>query len=292
LGIPLIAKDEVLGVISFYTKEEHEFSNEEIEFLSTLATQAAIAIHNSQLYEEMKNLAGDLARSNRVKDEFLSVMSHELRTPLSVVVGYTGMIKDRMLGEINEEQEKALEKVIGQAKDQLTLISGILQATQLEAEGVKVERREISLRDFLNDLRSSYEVPLGKELTLKWDYPSDFPVVQTDSEKLKQILQNLINNAIKFTEKGNVTISARHIPEAKAVEFKVADTGIGIPKEALPAIFEKFRQADSSETRLYGGVGLGLYIVKRFTELLGGKVEVESEEGKGSTFTVKIPCEG
>jgi signal transduction histidine kinase len=307
LGIPLIAKDEVLGVLSFYTKEEHEFSNEEIEFLSTLATQAAIAIHNSQLYERTKKQAVELERSNRVKDEFLSVMSHELRTPLNVVMGYTGMIKDGLLGRINPEQERALEKVISEAKDQLTMISGILQATQLEAEGVKVERREISLRDFLNDLRSSYEVPLGKELTLKWDYPSDLPVVQTDSEKLKQILQNLINNAIKFTEKGHVTISARcvngtgrHVGsrqqaegngDVKLVEFTVVDTGVGIPKEALPVIFEKFHQVDSSETRRYGGVGIGLYIVKKFTGLLGGKVEVESEPGKGSTFTVTIPCE-
>jgi signal transduction histidine kinase len=124
------------------------------------------------------------------------------------------------------------------------------------------------------------------------------PVVKTDSEKLKHILQNLINNAIKFTERGSVTISARLTPtglspqaSATFVEFKVADTGGGIAEEFLPVIFEKFRQVDSSETRPYGGVGMGLYIVKKFTELLGGGVEVESEPGKGSTFTVTIPCE-
>jgi len=298
LGVPLIAKGQVLGVLGFYTKEKHEFSDEEVEFLCTLGAQAAIAINNSQLYGEMTKLAADLARSNRVKDEFLSVMSHELRTPLNVVMGYTGMIKDGLLGKINPEQEKALEKVISRARDQLTMITGILQATQMEAEGVKVERHEFSLRDFLNDLRSSYEVPLGKELTLKWDYPSDLPVVQTDSEKLKQILQNLINNAVKFTEKGHITISVRCLPNPRPpnpahemIEFKVADTGIGIPKEIIPVIFEKFRQVDSSETRLHGGIGIGLYIVKKFTELLGGKVEVESAVGKGSTFTVTIPCD-
>ena len=291
LGVPLIAKGQVLGVLGFYTKERHEFSDEEVEFLGTLGAQAAIAINNSQLYGEMTKLAADLARSNRVKDEFLSVMSHELRTPLSVVMGYVGMIKDRMLGEINEEQEKALEKVISRAKDQLTLLSGILHVTQLEAERVKVESHETSLGKFLNDLKSTYDVPLEKKLTLTWDYPSDLPTIATDSGKLKQILQNLINNAIKFTEKGCVTISARYVPEAKAVEFKVADTGIGIVKEHLPSIFEKFRQVDSSETRLHGGVGLGLYIVKKFTEMLGGKVEAASAVGKGSTFTVTIPCD-
>ncbi len=289
LGVPLLAQDEILGVISFYTKEEHEFSDNEVEFLTTLAGQAAIAIHNSQLYEEMANLAGELAKSNRVKDEFLSVMSHELRTPLNVVMGYTWMIKDGLLGEVNPEQEKALEKVMSRAKDQLTLINSVLQVTQIEAEGVKVELHEVALGAFLDELKSNYEVPLGKELALKWDYPSELPVVRTDSEKLKHILGNLTNNAIKFTDKGHVAISARYVPGKKAVEFKVADTGIGIPEESLPVIFEKFRQVDSSETRQYGGVGIGLCIVKKFTELLGGKVEVESQVGKGSTFTVTIP---
>ncbi len=305
LGVPLIVQNEVLGVISFYTKEEHDFSNEEVEFLSTLAGQAAIAIHNSEVYEEMATLASNLSRANRVKDEFLSVMSHELRTPLNVVMGYTAMIKDRMLGEINPEQEKALEKVISRARDQLTMITNILQATQLEAEGVKVENQEVSLRDFLDDLRSSYEGSFGKEISIVWDYPSDLPVIKTDSEKLNHILQNLINNAIKFTEKGNVTISARYLNGSRVgestqqkgdgdsqngvVELKVSDTGIGIDEENFPLIFERFRQVDSSETRRYGGVGIGLYIVKKFTEMLGGQVEVQSEPGKGSTFTVTIP---
>ena len=272
-----------------------------------MAGQAAIAIHNSQLYQEMVSLAAQLSRSNKVKDEFLSVMSHELRTPLNVVMGYTGMIKDGLLGEINPEQEKALEKVINRARDQLTMISSILQATQLEAEGIKVERGEISLGDLLDDLRSSYAIPLDKEISLIWDYPSDLPVIHTDGEKLKHILHNLINNAMKFTARGHVTVSAHASPldqlgvlsnvegrlSSQAsdtwVELRVSDTGIGIEEEHLAVIFERFRQVDSTETRHYGGVGIGLYIVKKFTELLGGKIDVESEVGKGSTFTVTIP---
>jgi signal transduction histidine kinase len=115
------------------------------------------------------------------------------------------------------------------------------------------------------------------------------PVVTTDGEKLKHILQNLINNAIKFTEKGQITVAARHIHEDDFIQFTVVDTGIGISEESLPVIFERFRQLDSSETRNHGGVGIGLYIVKQFTELLGGTVDVESEFGKGSTFTITIP---
>ncbi len=276
-------------MLSFYTKEEHQFSNEEVEFLSTFAGQAAIAIHNAQLYEQTKKQAVELEAANKVKDEFLSVMSHELRTPLNIVIGYTGMIKERMFGEINPEQEKVLGKVLMQSKDLLSMISAILDVTRIEAQVAKAESHEVSVRYFLDELRSACDLPLNKELTLNWDYSSDLPVIKTDSEKLRHILQNLIDNAIKFTKKGNVTISARHFLEANRMEFRVEDTGIGIPKEALPIIFEKFRQMDSSVTRSYGGMGLGLYIVKMFTEMLEGKVEVKSEPGKGSTFTVTLP---
>lgn len=291
LGVPLIIRGEVLGVLSFYTKGEHLFANEEVEFLSTLAGQAAIAIHNSQLYEQTKQQALDLEKANKVKDEFLSVMSHEMRTPLTVVLGNARMILDRVLGEIAAEHEEALGKIISSSNNLLNMVNGILEATRIEAQTVKLESRLVRLSNFLDELRSDYNFPLDKELTLTWDYPSELPSMRTDKDKLKQILQNLINNAIKFTERGNVTISARHSPEVKTVEFKVADTGIGIPEESLPFIFEIFRQLDSSNKRSYGGVGLGLYIVKRYTDLLRGTVKVESEPGKGLTFTVTIPSE-
>ena len=289
LRVPLVVKGNTLGFISFSGKEGKTFSNKEGEFLATLAGRGAIAIHNSQLYEQTKNQAAELQRANKVKDEFLSVMSHELRTPLSVIMGYTGIIKDRVLGEINPKQEETLGKVICRSGDLLSMLSDILQATSIEAGETRLGPHEVNLGFFLTTLRLGYDRTLDKKLTLNWDYPPDLPVVKTDSEKLKHILQNLVNNAVKFTEEGAITISARYVPQAKAVEFKVTDTGIGIPQESLPVIFEKFRQVDSSETRSYGGVGLGLYIVKKFTELLGGTLAVESAPGVGSTFTVTIP---
>lgn len=173
----------------------------------------------------------------------------------------------------------------------MNMINEILQSTSIEAKATKVESRELNLHDFLDNLRSNYEVPLNKEVSLIWDYPPDLPVVKTDSEKLEHILQNLINNAIKFTANGHVTMTAQYLEREAILEFKVADTGVGIEAEALPFIFERFRQATSLETRRYGGVGMGLYIVKKFTELLGGTVEVESEPGKGSAFTVSLPVE-
>lgn len=268
--------------------------------------------------EELRKKTVELERSNKVKDEFLSVMSHELRTPLTAVMGYASMMQDKMLGEINQEQEKTLGRVLKQSNDLLTLINSIMQASALEANAVNVKSERVNLGSFLNDLMLAYNVPLHRDLSLLWDYPSELPEIMTDSDKLRQILQNLINNAIKFTEKGSVTVSVTISGQQSAlstdpqsltpnpqtpvhesrttsheprgwVEFKVADTGVGIPPENLPAIFDKFRQVDSSETRLYGGVGMGLYIVKQFITLLGGQVKVESEPGKGSTFTMRIP---
>ena len=289
LGVPLVAKGMVLGDISIFTKEEHQFTKEEVEFFSTLAGQAAIAIHNAQLFEDIKQQAFELEKANSVKTEFLSVMSHELRTPLNVVMGYAGMLQDKMLGEISEEQEKVLAKVIKHSGDLLSMITSILDVTSLEAQMVQLEGEEVSISEVLDELKLSYDLPLSKDLTLIWNYPSELPTLKTDRGKLRHVLRNLLNNAIKFTENGSVTLSAWYYPARRTIEVRVADTGIGIPREALPVIFDRFRQLDSSETRTHGGVGLGLYIVKRFTELIGGKIMVESELGKGSIFTLILP---
>jgi len=302
LGVPLFSRGgEVIGVLRALTYQPRDFTQEEVDLVQQLANGAATALENARLLEQTKKQAVELEKANKVKDEFLGFVSHELRTPVNAVIGHTGMIQDGMFGVISPEQEKTLKKVMTCSKDLLGMINLLLQATRLEAGVVKVEKDEVNLGSFLDELRSTYDLPLDKGLTLKWDYPCDLPVAKTDSDKLRHILQNLINNAIKYTDKGYVSISARikegsrqHAEGNKQpefVEFKVADTGIGIPKEEVPFIFDMFRQVDGSQGRRSGGVGLGLHIVKKFTELLGGKIDVETELGKGSTFTVTLPCD-
>ena len=313
LGVPLIAKGEVLGVLGFYTKEARQFTEEEVEFLKALGGQAAIAIHNAQLYEEITRQAAELEKASKVKSEFLGFISHELKTPLNVVMGYTGMIKDKIL----VDQGRALGRIAKSSNELLTMIDSILDATRIESGTTSVQSEGFHLGNFLIELKSFYDFSSDKEVRLVWDYPSGLPTIRTDSVKLKHVLQNLINNALKFTDKGHVTISVRmkqatgerqqaeealipasslaprsteaHDRSRAFFEFKVADTGIGIPKDALPYVFEKFHQADISAQRSQGGVGLGLHIVKTFVRMLGGEVEVESELGKGSTFIVTIP---
>jgi signal transduction histidine kinase len=289
-GVPLTSNGDIIGVLSFYLKKEHRFTDQEIEFFIMLGGQTSIAINNSLLYERTIQQTVELEKSNKIKDEFLSVVSHELRTPVNVVMGYTTMIKDCVLGEINSDQKDALGKIANRTNDLLRMINEILNAVTIDAGSTKALSEEVYLTNFMDELKSDFTTLVKtKETGLVWKYPVDLPIIESDRNKLKQIVQNLITNALKFTDQGTVTVSAYHDPEHKRVKFQVADTGIGIPRELHNAIFGKFTQIDSSDTRSYEGIGLGLYIVKQFTELLGGDVKVESAPGKGSIFTIEIP---
>jgi signal transduction histidine kinase/CheY-like chemotaxis protein len=304
LGLPLWVNDEAFGLIACYAKEPGVFGDEEIEFLAALAGQASVAIRNSKVHGHIQKLARDLERANHVKDEFLGVISHELRTPLNVTKGYVEMLQTGFFGELAADQQKALEKVANQTRVQLGMINNILIAIAMESDMATADCEAVSLRDFLKDLQIAYPQPLDRRITFYWNLAAEVPVVKTDKTKLQYILQNLINNAVKFTPEGSITVSVELIDAAlvtnddgamdrgrKQLLFRVADTGVGIEEESFSVIFEKFSQVDSSTTRDHEGIGLGLHIVKRCTELLNGTVQVDSEIGKGTTFTVTIPCD-
>lgn len=288
VGIPLIAENHLLGVLAFYLNQRHEFPKEELEFLSTLAGQIAITLYNSELYERTRQQAVDLEEANRAKDEFLNVMSHELRTPLNVVSGYAQVLDEGVLGDISDEQRHAVQTIIFQSKELLRMINEILQVGSLQAGKVRVDFEDTDLNQLFRELVVACGVLSKKSIALNWNLPPHLPVVRSDGDKIKHILQNLIHNALKFTEEGSVTVSAACT--SSGVQFKVRDTGVGIGEEKLPLIFEMFRQVDSSKTRSFGGAGVGLFIVKRFVELLNGTIEVESTVGKGTTFTIMIPA--
>ena len=288
LGLPLIAQGESLGVLSFYTTEEHQFGPEEINFLNTLVNGTVMPIYNSRLYEETRNQAAALERSNRIKDEFLGVMSHELRTPLNVIMNYAEATKMGAFGNISSEHERGTDKILSQAGHLLRLINGILEITKIESGSVILQKEQFDLAAFIAETRSDYMMPMEKKLTINWDYPADLPVIVTDRMKLKQIITNLIDNAIKFTDDGSVTVSFQLINQNHTLEIKVIDTGPGIPEDLLPFIFDKFRQIDSTTTRHFTGAGLGLYIVKVFAGLLEGSTDATSKLGEGSVFAVRV----
>jgi signal transduction histidine kinase len=170
------------------------------------------------------------------------------------------------------------------------MIDQLLEATKIEAGAVSPEFIQLGLTEFLEELKSIYSAPTQKAIGVEWKIPSNLPEIPTDPEKLRHILTNLLGNAVKYTNTGGVVLSARHLADERVVEFKVADTGIGIPPDELPHIFDMFSQVRASRRHSSGGVGLGLHIVKKFTELLGGEIHVDSEQSVGSTFTLKIPC--
>jgi signal transduction histidine kinase len=290
LAIPLMAKEELLGFLSFYTQQAHEFGRDEVEFLTARANQVAVAIHNSRLYERMRKQAIELEKSNKLKDEFLSVVSHELRTPLSIVMGYTRMVHTGMLGEINAEQADALARATTGSNELCAMIESIMDVTKIVARTITVDNHAVDLTRFVQELEAEYGDRPEKAITLQWDYASDMPAIETDHVKLKRVVQNLIDNAIKFTPEGQVTVSVCYILERRSVEIQVKDTGVGISADALPFVFEKFRQAEDSLTREHGGLGLGLYVAKELIALLGGTITVESQLGVGSTFTVTFPA--
>ena len=290
LCVPLVANNEVLGCLLFLTREEHEFNPEEIDFISTLAGQAAIAIHHSELYDRSQRQSEELTDAHKIKDEFLKVVSTQLKTPLNVITGYSEMFLEGLLGEITPIQEKAIETVARQSKELHGLINTVLQVSSMEAEKLHVELHEINLWEFCSELRTFYDYPLATGVKLVWNYPADLPSVEGDRAKLRRMLENLIGNALKFTQQGTVMIAVRYLAGKQRLEFKISDTGVGIPEENIPKIFEKFRQGERHSGMEHGGVGLGLYIVKKYLDLLGGNIEVHSRVGEGTTFIFQIPA--
>jgi signal transduction histidine kinase len=254
------------------------------------------ASERKQAYEEMARLAADLTRANKAKDEFLNVMSHELRTPLSIVLGYSTMLREEQLGPLTEGQEQGMSVIQRNSKELLTMIDSMMNAAKIESGSMILEEESVSPVELLADMKLTYDLPTNQKIHIEWNVSDMLPLLWTDPRKLRQILTNLIDNAIKFTDEGRIVFSAEvnlvsgDGCDRRCIDFSVSDNGIGIPPEECDNIFNRFYQVDSSATRSFEGVGLGLYIVKSFTEMLNGRVSVSSEVGNGSTFTVQIPC--
>jgi len=306
IAVPLKARGALIGVLAVDSHTPHAFREEDQQLLSALADQASIAIENAQLYEQVKRHAEELeakveARTrelqeanrrledaSRHKSEFLANMSHELRTPLNAIIGFTRLVMRRAQDVLPARQYENLEKILISAEHLLGLINGILDLSKIEAGRMEVRLGSVELDVLVDECLRTVEPMIRSErLQVRKELAADLPPLWTDPDKLKQILINLLSNAIKFTEAGTVAVSAR--PASGKMAIAVADTGIGVPQDALELIFEEFRQVDSSSTRKHGGTGLGLSISRHFARLLGGDISVRSTLGAGSTFTLILP---
>jgi signal transduction histidine kinase/PAS domain-containing protein len=249
---------------------------------------AAGLAHLGSLTLERTQLLEALERANNVKSEFVATMSHELRTPLNVILGYSSLLLDGAFGRVEGEAREILERIERNAQQLFDLITMTLDFSRLEARQVALQPQALVVREFLALLdRESRNVWSKPGVELVWEIPADLPILYSDPVKLSVIIKNLVGNALKFTAEGAVTVSAREANEG--IEISVSDTGIGIPEEARQLIFQPFQQLDSSPTRRHGGVGLGLYIVQRLVELLGGSIAVESSPSGGACFRLWLP---
>jgi signal transduction histidine kinase len=270
---------QVEGVLTFTRRTGDTFTPADRTLARGIADQAVLALRTARQVAELR-------RANEYKSEFVSTMSHELRTPLNVMLGYADMIEDEALDA--DERHDATDRLKRAGRQLLELIENTLEIGRIDSGRGDPRRETVWLPGFWNDAREACAGhPRRASVALRWS--DDVPDVSlfTDPRKLSVIIRNLVGNALKFTDAGHVDASISL--EADAVTIRVADTGVGIPEDHLETIFEMFRQVDQSDSRRHGGTGLGLYIVRRFAEQLGGQVSIESEPGRGSTFAVRLP---
>jgi PAS domain S-box-containing protein len=246
-----------------------------------IAHLASIALENAQLFEQAES-------ANRLKSDFIATISHELRTPLHIIMGYNNLLLDNEFGELTEDQANILQRMEHSACELSEIVNAILDISRLDTGRPSLLITKTDLVVLMDEIRRETEsLRENSPLTFHWQVSLNTPPIFSDPVKIKVILKNLLSNAIKFTAAGSVTVTVT--PQQNSVECSVADTGIGISPDSLSIIFEPFRQAESPMTRRYGGIGLGLYVVRRLLELIEGTISVESTPGQGATFRVRLP---
>jgi protein-histidine pros-kinase len=290
LGLPLVAHEKVLGVFVFLTREEREFPAEELDFLSTLAVQAAIAIHNSQLYEQTRNQAADLERAAKLQADFSAMIAHDLRAPLSNIIGATGIMENGLVGAMNEGQKKWTGRIKTNASSLIELVNDFLDVSKIEAGKIDISCEPTDVKELIVNARENH-LPIAndKKIALTSESDPSLPRIDADARRLDQVLNNLLSNSLKFTPAGG-TIRIRAVPEdGTGIRVEVTDTGAGISRDEIDGLFQKYRQTESGKKSQHKGTGLGLVICKMIVEAHGGTIRVESEAGKGTTFSFTLP---
>jgi len=288
MAIPLLVGDELVGVLDVQASVTNRFTDEDVRTKSTLAAQVAVAVRNARAFERERQTAERLREVDRLKSQFLANMSHELRTPLNSIIGYSEVLLDGGDGDLGEEAVEDIQTIHGSGQHLLSIINDILDLAKIEAGQMQINPQAADLVRFLQEVVHAGQVLVkDKPVTLELVADSDVPQVCADPIRLRQIVWNLVSNAVKFTEQGSVTVSVGLMDDQAYV--RVTDTGIGIQPEHVGLVFEQFSQVDGSSTRRAGGTGLGLTITRHLVRMHGGEIYVESEFGVGSTFWFTLP---
>ncbi len=294
LAVPLLREDRVIGGFVIRRKTAGEFPQQVVSLLQSFAAQSVLAIQNARYFREIQEKSEALAASSQHKSQFLANMSHELRTPLNAIIGVTEMVLEDARDLKREDEFEPLERVLRAGRHLLALINDILDLSKIEAGKMDMHLESFPIAPLIEDIIKTIQ-PLaaksGNEITVSC--PGEIGSMHADQTRVRQALLNLVSNANKFTERGKVTVSVRRTSEGSRdwITAAVADTGIGMTPEQVGRLFQEFMQADASTTRKYGGTGLGLAISRRFCQMMGGDITVDSEVGRGSTFTIRLPAE-
>jgi signal transduction histidine kinase len=288
LAVPLLLEQRILGALVVWRQELGSFAPELVNLLQTFAGQSVLAIQNARLFREIEDKGRQLEMASKHKSQFLANMSHELRTPLNAILGYTKMIQSNIYGDVPEKIRDVVGRLEHSGRHLLGLINDVLDFSKIEAGQLTLSIHDYSMKEVVQAVLVAVEsLAAEKQLRLKTVLSPDLPLGRGDQRRLVQVLLNLVGNAIKFTEVGEVELQATAADGVFVVS--VSDTGPGISAADQQRIFEEFQQVDSSSTRRKGGTGLGLSIAKRLIELHGGRMRVESAPGKGSTFSFTLP---
>ncbi len=289
LGVPITVSGKPVGVISVQsTEREDVFNIDDQHLLNTLATNVGTALLKARLFDEAQQARAAAEQANQAKSAFLANMSHELRTPLNAIFGFTRIVRRKADGLLPDKQIDNLDKVLTSAEHLLNLINTVLDIAKIEAGRMDVLAASFRINALIDLCANTAQPLLRPNVVLEKQVDESLSMIYSDQDKIRQIILNLLSNAAKFTHEGRIVLAANRDAEGN-LRISVTDTGIGISKAALPTIFKEFQQADISTTRQYGGTGLGLAISRNLAHLLGGELTVESELGKGSTFTLSVP---
>ena len=289
VAVPMLREDQIVGSLIVRRKRTGSFSEETLDLLETFASQSALALLNAQLFRELTHQSVELELASRHKSEFLASMSHELRTPLNAVLGFSEVLLERMFGEINERQEEYLRDIHGSGKHLLELLNEILDLSKVEAGRMELEYTSFDLHLLLDGVVAMLrERALTNGIELGVEVADGVDDVYSDELRLKQVLLNLVTNAVKFTGNGGL-VTVRAHREGAEILITVTDTGIGVPEADRERIFESFQQGGRGSSH-EEGTGLGLTLSRRLVELLGGHMWLESEVGRGSTFGFSLPA--
>lgn len=288
LAVPLFREDRLIGGLVVRRRAPGQFQKETVDLLQTFATQSALAIQNARLFREIEAKGRELEIASKHKSDFLANMSHELRTPLNAILGYTELILDKIYGDVPENIQEVLERVEKNGRHLLGLINDVLDLSKIEAGQLVLSLDDYSMKEVVHTVFTSVEsLAAEKNLELKVSVAPEVAQGKGDHQRISQVFLNLVGNAIKFTEAGEVRVEATASDDTFVIS--VSDTGPGLSEADQQMIFEEFHQVDGSSTRKKGGTGLGLSIAKRIVEMHGGRIWVESTEGKGSTFWFTLP---